>query len=183
MNRFEKLIVHGGTLVAGLSGIAFAIFKYLYVNTDPFTAFNHPLQPWALKVHVFSAPFLVFGVGIIFKDHVIAKWRNGAPPMVKKIGLITMAIFVPMVATGYLLQMIVDPALLFWTAWVHVGLGALFLLAYAVHLLSVAGRIAAKNAARKRFDNGETPLSLTLAGKDGASSLRSLRSIRSARRA
>ena len=84
MNRFERWIVHGGTLVAGLSGIAFAIFKYLMVNTDPFTAFNHPLQPWALKVHVFSSPFLVFGVGIIFKDHVIAKLRNGSSPTVKR---------------------------------------------------------------------------------------------------
>ena len=140
MTRIERLLVHGGTIVSGASGLAYAAFKYLMVNEDPFSAFNHPLQPWALKVHVIASPLLVFGVGAIFKDHVLAKMRNGAPLRVKRIGLVTLALFLAMALSGYLLQVLSGEASRWWTAWIHIILGVLFLAAYAAHLASVAGR-------------------------------------------
>jgi len=132
------------------------------VNTDPFSAFNHPLQPWALKLHVVASPLLIFGVGSIFKDHVLAKARNGSSRRVKGIGLVTLFLFAGMALSGYLLQVISGDAGRWWTAWTHIVLGCAFLCAYAAHLASVAGRLAAIQRARR----GD-PASLLAAPRQG----------------
>jgi hypothetical protein len=155
MNWLEKTLLHGGTILAGLSGLAYAAFKYLMVNEDPFSAVNHPMQPWALAVHVMTAPLLVFAAGWIFKDHVVGKMKNGSPPSAKRIGVLIMAALVPLILSGYLIQVISAEMPRRWTAWIHLGLGAFFLALYAIHRIGVAGKLTARSAARKRLAQEE----------------------------
>ncbi len=134
MTRLEKILVHGGTLATGVTGLAYAAFKHLMTSDDPFTAYNHPLQPWMLTLHVLAAPVLVFGVGIIFKDHVLGKMKNGAPPGARRGGLWTLALVIPLILTGYLVQVLASGDFRNVTAWIHLGLGAAFLAFYLLHL-------------------------------------------------
>lgn len=171
MTRTERILLHGGTILSGASGLAYAGFKYLMVNDDPFSAFNHPLQPWALKLHVVASPFLIFGVGSIFKDHVLAKMRNGSAPRVKRIGFVTLVLFVAMTLSGYLLQVLAGEAALRWTAWTHIALGCAFLCAYAAHIASVAGRLAAIKEARREG----AAIGLAAASRDGGAAFQRAR--------
>jgi hypothetical protein len=154
MTRLEKVLLHGGTLLVGLTGLAYAVFKYLMTNDDPFTAVNHPLQPWALALHVLAAPALVFGVGIMFKDHMLAKIKNGAPARTKRIGLSTLLLFVPMVVTGYLIQVLSAEVPRRWSIWLHIGLGIGYMVVYAGHLATAPSRAPASAPGRERVTPG-----------------------------
>ncbi len=147
MTRLEKIFLHGGTLATGVTGLAYAAFKHLMTSDDPFTAYNHPLQPWMLTLHVLGAPVLVFGVGIIFKDHVLGKMKNGAPPAARRGGLWTLALVVPLILTGYLVQVLASGDFRNLSSWIHLGLGIAFLVFYGIHL---AGAIKLKAEKERR---------------------------------
>ena len=149
MSRIEKILMHGGTIALGITGILYAVFKHLVVNDDPFSAYNHPLQPWMLTLHVLAAPVLVFAVGSIFRDHILAMLKGGAPG--RKGGVGTMAIVIPLIISGYLIQVLSSEGPRGWSAWIHLGLGIAFLVFYAVHVLGAFGRAARRRAA------GSTP--------------------------
>lgn len=149
MTRLERALLHGGTVATGVSGLAYAAFKHLMVNDDPFSAVNHPLQPWALKAHVVAAPVVLFAVGMIFKEHVLTKMRNGAGPLrsSRRSGLATIWLLAPLFLSGYLLQVIASGPPRDLTAWLHLGAGIVFLLFYTVHVVVGLRRLAAKRAA------------------------------------
>jgi len=137
MTKLDRNLLHGATLSVGVTGLAYAAFKHLMANEDPFSAVNHPLQPWALSLHILAAPVLVFVTGLVFKDHVMAKYRNGTPPRAKGSGVFVLAVILPAILTGYLLPVLADDTPRRLTAWLHLGFGALLLLAYGAHLLLV----------------------------------------------
>lgn len=147
MSLLERILMHGGVLVVGSTGLAYALFKHLMVNDDPFSAVNHPMQPWALSLHVVAAPALIFGIGMIFRDHIAGKMRNGSPAVIRRVGTGTLILFLPLAASGYLLQVLTGDRTRTWTMWIHLGLGIAFVLIYGVHLVTVAGRIAARRRA------------------------------------
>jgi len=101
---------------------------------DPFTAVHHPLEPWSLDVHVLAAPVLVFAFGWIFKDHVLAKLTAGGVPA-RRSGVLGVILFVPMVLSGYLLQVVTRESLHAPLVVIHLISGGLFALTYGIHLL------------------------------------------------
>src|SRR5262245_57071585 len=115
MSPLQRWLLHLAALATGLSGIVYGILKYfgeplarafpsIFAGPDdPFSAVHHPLQPWSLDLHVLSAPLLLFAVGWMFKDHVLGKIAGKAPAG-RVSGLTQLALLVPMVLTGYLLQ-------------------------------------------------------------------------------
>lgn len=165
MSRLEKILMHGGTLVLGITGIAYAVFKHLMVNDDPFSAYSHPLQPWMLAIHVLAAPVMVFAVGSIFKDHVLAGMRNGAPRGVRRAGLSTLALVIPLILSGYLIQVLSSGAPRTWSGWIHLGLGAAFLAFYVAHLAGVLRRAARGRTARSALGEGAPAPPATLWGR------------------
>jgi hypothetical protein len=154
MKDVEKKILHGGVLAAGVSGIAYACFKYLMRTDDPFSAVNHPLQPWALHAHVLAAPVLVFAVGIIFKEHVLAGLKNGAPVRARRVGAIALVTFAVLVVSGGLVQVLTGESLRKWTGLIHLGVGILFLLSYLVHAVGARRRSSTAGAALRDSEEG-----------------------------
>jgi hypothetical protein len=152
MTRLERVLLHGGTVATGVSGLAYAAFKHLMVNDDPFSAVNHPLQPWALKAHVLAAPVVLFAIGMIFKEHVLVKMRNGTGPLrsSRRSGLATLWLLAPLFLSGYLLQVIASGPPRDLTAWLHLAAGIVFLAFYAVHVVVGLRRLAAKRAGEAR---------------------------------
>jgi hypothetical protein len=131
VTKLERVLLHlGNGLVAG-TGIVYAVMRYLMRPADEWAVVNHPWQPHVQHLHVLSAPLLVFAVGVALGHHVIPRLRNGGEGRVSGIGLLVG--FVPMTASGYLLQTAVDP--MWRSAWVaaHLASSALWLAALAIH--------------------------------------------------
>ncbi|HSL83715.1 MAG TPA: hypothetical protein VLF66_13150, partial [Thermoanaerobaculia bacterium] len=77
MKAWETWTVHLSTVLVAGTGVVYAAMRYLMEPTDPFAVVNHPLQPTVQHLHVLVAPLLVFGVGLIWREHVWKHFRNG----------------------------------------------------------------------------------------------------------
>jgi len=160
----DRSLVHASTAAVGVTGLAFAAFKHLMTSDDPFSAVNHPLQPWALKAHLLAAPVLVFALGFLFKDHVVAKWRNGAPQPARRSGIFIVAAFLPATLTGSLLPLLASGSPRDAVAWAHLGFGVALLAIYGGHLLVVPARKEGGNGAG---GNGVTVTGIRIGTKNG----------------
>lgn len=135
MNRGQILFVQGCVVLTALTGIVFAWMKYAMKSSDPFAVVNHPMQPFMLSAHIVIAPLLVFALGWIFNDHIWARFQTPAAPQ-RGTGIWSMAAIVPMVFSGYLLQVSTSDAMRRAMAVTHWIASALFVIAYAIHIIT-----------------------------------------------
>ena len=132
MSRFEAWLLHVSNLLVGGTGLVYAWMIYLVKPTDPYSVVNHPLQPQTQHLHILVAPLLVFAAGLVWRRHVWSQWKRGLAQG-RWSGLALMAMLVPMIASGYLIQTAVDGG---WRkVWigVHLASSGLWLLGYLVH--------------------------------------------------
>ena len=133
MRPWERWIQHISNLLVGGTGIVYAVMRYFMQPVDEFSVVNHPWQPHVQHLHVLFAPLLVFACGVIWQRHVMAKVRSNGRLGFSGPGL--MLLFVPMVASGYLLQ---TTATAGWrTTWIvlHVTTSVLWIAATVIHLV------------------------------------------------
>jgi len=107
MSRWEAWCVHLANLLVGGSGLIYAWLRYLAAPADPL-ALVHPWQPAAQHAHLLTAPLLVFAVGLLWRGHVWLGFRLGTPAR-RRSGTALLALAAPMIASGYLLQVAVEP--------------------------------------------------------------------------
>ena len=131
MNRALRWILHLSNLLVSGSGVVYAWMLYFAEPDDPFAVVNHPWQPHLQHLHVLAAPLLVFALGLIWNAHVLGKLGNGRKNRVVGVGLTTL--FLPMAASGYLLQVAVDPGWRQTWTWVHVASSLLWVVAFSAH--------------------------------------------------
>lgn len=132
MSRWQAWFSHLLTVLVSLSGIVYFSMKYGLETDDPFAVVNHPLEPFMLDIHVFTAPVLVFVLGLIFEPHIMKKIKSPAPSN-RLSGWITLATFAIMALSGYLLQVTATPFLA-WVAWIlHLASSFVFVSSYVVH--------------------------------------------------
>lgn len=115
--------------------------RYLAEPVDEFAIVNHPWQPHVHHLHIVVAPLLIFGAGMIWSRHVWARVRSGFQPR-RPTGLTLTLMLLPMIASGYFLQVSAEEA---WRlAWmiVHGATSVLWLVAYGMHLLSAKPKAA-----------------------------------------
>ena len=108
-------------LLAAVSGLAYAGMKYLMEPSDPFSAYGHPAQPYALGIHVLVSPILLFVLGVAYGAHALrearaGRWRSGT-----RLLLILLTVVAPM--SGFVLQVAAATAGHDAIAWLH-GLSA-----------------------------------------------------------
>jgi uncharacterized membrane protein YidH (DUF202 family) len=125
------------SLAAAATGLAYAAMKYLLPRTDPFSAYGHPLQPHALKLHVLAVPVLIFVVGWVYGAHAQYQLRRGEPRG-RASGRGILGLTLVLALSGYLVQAFADAAWRPAAAWVHGVSGVVFVTALAGHAL--AGR-------------------------------------------
>lgn len=134
MNAFERWSVRLTSLAVVVTGFAILWFQYGVESPDPFAVVNHPLQIWALKGHVLVAPLFVLAIGFISVRHI---WRHivrGVEPG-RRSGLLTVAALVPMVASGYLIQVVVSEGLRTAAVVTHVASSVVFTVGVGFHLV------------------------------------------------
>ncbi len=131
MTRAQLVILQIANLAVAATGLVYGWMRYAVTPTDEWAVVNHPLQPLLQHLHVLAAPLLVFAVGLIWAGHITAKLRNGRRNRTAGIGL--MVLLLPMAASGYLLQVAVDPEWRRRWIWVHVAASLAWIAAFVVH--------------------------------------------------
>lgn len=137
MTRGQLIVLHVASLAVAGTGLVYAWMRYLVEPADEWAVVNHAWQPHLQHLHVLAAPLLVFAVGLIWSGHVAAKLRNGRRNRVAGVGLT--ALFLPMAASGYLLQVAVDPVWRERWIWVHVAASLLWIGAFIAHQIRALG--------------------------------------------
>jgi hypothetical protein len=138
----ERAWLSWSVALAAVTGIAYWIMKDLMPRTDPFSVLGHPWQPHALSAHVLLVPMVIFGLGLIARDHIFAGVRKSGRAGNGRSGLVTVLLAAPMVASGYLLQVFTSPGMRRWTALVHLGTGVVFAACFLAHLVVARRRRA-----------------------------------------
>ncbi len=154
MSRFEKSMLWITAGATTLTGIGLLWTKYFVSGDDPWAVINHPLQPWMLKSHIVVSPLLIFALGLISARHVWNHYRTRVR-WGRKSGLLTAAVTVPMVLSGYLIQVITHIGWLRAIVVVHIVAGFIFALVAVAHQFAIRGH--------DRVSNGRSGMESTAA--------------------
>ena len=151
MTRFEKWSVWVTSALTALSGIGYFWCKYLLKGDDPFAVVNSPLEPWFLKIHVLVSPLLVFAVGAITLKHVWRHFRTGIRGG-RRSGILTALVAGPMIATGYLIQVITGEGWLQAIAITHIAASFVYVFGLILHQTFLGRRTSRppRTASRRR---------------------------------
>ena len=134
MSAFERILLHASVLAAALTGAVFFWMKYLLRSSDPFSVVHHPWQPHVLAIHVLVVPVFVFALGLIAREHVVGRFLDGSPRAGRRSGIGAGLLSLPLIASGYLMQVSTSPLLRWSLGTVHMAAGAAFALIYLAHL-------------------------------------------------
>ncbi len=143
---FERVFNHVATALVTVTGIAYAAIAYTPAapSADPFAVVSHPAQSWALAAHVLVAPASLIGLGLLLRHHVLARILNPGFRRSRKSGWMLVLTAVPMIASGYLLQVSAEP---WWRrAWLvaHLVASAAWVLGWILHVVSARRGLAAR---------------------------------------
>lgn len=135
MTTWEIRLQHVGNFLVGGTGLIYGWFRYFGNAEDPFSKVGHPWEPGSRDAHILFAPLLVFAVGVIWQTHVWPKYQKSRSRR-RKTGIMLGTALLPMVGSGYLLQISVEE---FWRiVWVviHLTVSGIWMLGYGIHLLT-----------------------------------------------
>jgi len=136
----EVVLVYASTVLVGSTGLLYAWCRYVATSSDPYALVATPWQPIVQHLHVLTAPTLVFAAGALWRAHVAASWQNHAPRRWSGGALVISMI--PMIVSGYLVQVAVEEAWRQRWGVVHSVVSIAWLGAAGAHL--VARRRAAR---------------------------------------
>lgn len=139
MTRRQEIFLHISVAASTVTGAVYAWMKYFMETDDPFSVVNHPWQPAMLHLHVLLVPMLVFGLGWIFSGHIWKKYSSPSKQR-RRTGVAMMIVGVPMIATGYLLQVTTNETALKASTVAHWITSILFVLGYLAHQLIASRR-------------------------------------------
>ena len=137
MSRTTAWILHAAVTVMAMTG-GWLIW-IVYFAADPaeteleMLAVQSPWQPWLVVVHVVAAPVLVFFVGLIWFSHVWGRIKLGLEGR-RAGGQVLAWVFVPLVLTGYLFQVVEAETGRRALGWAHAAAGVVFAVTYLVHV-------------------------------------------------
>jgi hypothetical protein len=133
IRRGERILLWLSTILTAGSGGLYAWMKYLMKPEDPLSVVNHPWQPGLLAAHVLAAPLLLFGIGLITREHILGRFQDPRARKRRLSGTAVAAAVVPMVVSGYLLQVLTSTPARRAGGLIHLALGVVFATAYALH--------------------------------------------------
>jgi hypothetical protein len=93
---------------------------------------SHPFEVHLQHIHILTVPFLLFAVAMIFRDHVLKKIVTKFKLM-RKSGITMIALFVLMVFSGYLIQVVMNEQFRQIVIYLHLVMSALWVLIYLYH--------------------------------------------------
>jgi len=132
MTRGQAFFVHFVNVAVCGTGLVYAWMCYLLEPADEWSVVNHPWQPHVQHLHVLVAPLLVFAGGVIWRQHVLERIR-GNDSGGRGTGLALTVLLIPMVLSGYLIQVSITESWRLVWIWIHLITGGLWCLAAVSH--------------------------------------------------
>lgn len=132
MKPFERWSVWVTSFLTVATGTGYFVTKYLMSSPDPYAVVNSPLQPLFLKLHVLTSPLLLFALGLIAVRHVWRHFRSGVR-WSRKTGILLALSVVPMIVSGYLIQVLTSAGWIRAMAIAHIGFGFLYAVGFVAH--------------------------------------------------
>jgi hypothetical protein len=126
--------VHSASALVGATGLVYGWMLYFGEPVDEFALVNHPQQPTLHNLHILFAPLLVFACGLLWRSHIWARIRAGFQSK-RRSGIALAVLLVPMVSSGYLLQVSDEPATERLWVWTHGLSSCAWILIYIWHQL------------------------------------------------
>ena len=125
MTVFERWAIWISSLLVTATGLVYAWMKYLLPEPAGFSVVRHPLQPLFLKLHILTAPLLLLALGSVAVRHI---WRHlvSGTSQGKFSGWSAALTTIPMIATGYFLQVFVAEGLVRSLAIAHIVTGIIY---------------------------------------------------------
>jgi hypothetical protein len=133
MKSWEAWTIRMGFGLVCASGVVYGVMKYFLTGTNSDSRLGHPWQPGVLAAHVLVAPVAVFAIGLLLRSHALAQLQRGQREG-RGTGLALTVIGMPLVFSGYLVQVLTGEALRKGTGWIHATLGLVFALAFFLHM-------------------------------------------------
>lgn len=155
MTGFEKWTVWVSSALVLITGVVYLVMKYWLPAPDAFSILHHPLQPLFLKLHILTAPLLVFALGSIALRHVWKHYTTGTRQG-RLSGVASAVVIIPMVVTGYLIQVVTGETSLRAIVLTHIVTGLAYGGVFLAHQLVVRrirrslGDVIAKGDRRHR---------------------------------
>jgi hypothetical protein len=132
MKRWEAWTNHLGWGVVAASGLVYGVLKYFVAASDPDSRLATPWQPSVLAVHLLAAPIAIFGLGLLFRRHALARWISGERQG-RRTGGLLLWLAIPLGLSGYVVPVLTGELARRWTGWIHAAIGLLFTAGYALH--------------------------------------------------
>lgn len=133
MKNWEVLIIRWGFGLTSASGVVYGVMKYFLQSANPDSRVGHPWQPAVLAIHVLAAPVAVFCMGLLLRGHALPRLKGGERAG-RATGVALIAIGLPLVLSGYLVQVLTGDAARKATGWLHAAVGVVFALAFLMHM-------------------------------------------------
>jgi len=159
MTPGERRLLYVSVSATALTGVTVWVMKDLLPRRDPFSVLGHPWQPHILAAHLLIAPAVIFALGLIAREHIVQGWRHGRNGDGRRSGLLTVLWALPMILSGYLLQVVTDETLRRVLSVGHLATGLFFTALFLGHLVRAWRRRAATAAVETAA--GPAPLAAT----------------------
>lgn len=132
MTAFERWALWITAAATTLTGLGYLWPKYFIEPSDPWAVINHPWQPVALKAHIIVAPLFVFVLGAVVLKHAVTLLAAGGAGR-RPSGVVLLGFLVPMMLSGYLIQVLTNETAVKVTALIHIGTSLAFTAGLALH--------------------------------------------------
>jgi hypothetical protein len=132
--RLPYHLFHAANTLVSVTGLVYGWMRYFVTPADPWAVANHPAQPHVQHLHILGAPLLVMVLGWFWAEHAWRRWAAGSREGLWS-GLFAWMAILPMVVSGYLIQVAVGEVWRSIWVGVHLVTSGLWLAAIAVHWL------------------------------------------------
>jgi hypothetical protein len=132
MSTWEFRLMHLANLLVTGTGLVYGVLKYFMILEGEYGPEPHAAQADWQHLHVLTAPFLALMLGAFWKAHAShllkKKFKEG-----RRTGIGMMWFIVPMVFSGYLIQVAMSDVWRTVFVWMHLAVSGLWIAAYALH--------------------------------------------------
>jgi hypothetical protein len=132
MINLERKFILGTVYASVLSGIFYGVLKFFFKVDGPFGQMANPWQSDLHHIHIIVSPFVLFSVGLLWKNHIWLRISTDFRKL-RKTGISLTVLFFIMVLTGYFYQSSTSENSLFIWQWTHIISSCLWTILFVFH--------------------------------------------------
>ena len=132
MSNSERKFILVTIYASVLSGVIYGILKFFFKVQGPYGEMANPWQSDLQHIHIIVSPFVLFAIGLMWKNHIWLRITTGFKKLRKTGLMLTFLLFV-MVLSGYFYQSSTNENSLKIWQWTHIISSSLWTLLFAFH--------------------------------------------------